>query len=56
MDSYTDSTARHMRAGEAGRALARTVMTTERAVAVWVLAALALMWLMRRGFTGALGD
>jgi hypothetical protein len=44
-----------LRAGEAGK-LVSAVLTTERAVALWVLGALAMMFALRRGFRGALGD
>jgi hypothetical protein len=44
-----------IRAGDAGR-LVSAVATTERGVALWVLGALAVLVIMRRGFRGALGD
>lgn len=51
----TSVTGSPLRAGEAGK-LAKAVITTERGVAVWVLGALAILVIMRRGFRGALGD
>lgn len=54
MDAPKPKESASLRAGTVQ--LGRALLTTERAVAVWVLGALAALVILRRGFRGALGD